>query len=273
LPKIDTREKPSTSVSNEKKTRLAQPDRQLLSQWASDAQASSEFGNPDWSALQAAGEPDVEECGDSNLAWAPASNDTVEWLEIFFPTPVEAMSIRIVQTNNPGQIVAVELIDINGNYRIAYTKKLMRAPEGCPLTLRFDLDDRGAPLTRGLRISLDQSILEIGTAEIDAVNLVGYPAAEPSPDRMYLSDLPVPPGAEIQLGSQDSQQYLVTGMTLKGIMDFYIVRLPGWYEDQTSTFYLEPRFTMTLRNRVIGDELTINGVQNPDGSITVSISR
>ena len=43
----------------------AMDDMIQIAQWARSAEASSQYGDDDWSADQATGRPDVEECADS----------------------------------------------------------------------------------------------------------------------------------------------------------------------------------------------------------------
>ena len=83
-------------------------------QWAASATASTEYGNPEWAASQATGAPNVTECGDNTSAWASAVANTVDWLDLTYATPVKPYEIDIYQTDNPGQIVKVELISPDG---------------------------------------------------------------------------------------------------------------------------------------------------------------
>ncbi len=45
-----------------------------IRQWGTGATASSEYGNPNWSAMQATGAPNVTDCSDASEAWAAASS-------------------------------------------------------------------------------------------------------------------------------------------------------------------------------------------------------
>jgi len=145
---------------------------ETIRQWASSAMASSEYGNPDWAASQAVGRPDTRECGDYSTAWASSSSDTVEWLEVYFDVPVYATEINIIQTYNPDQVVEVELIDVDGEYISVYDQEPTAVEDPCPYTLSLEGDPTDY-LVRGVRITVDQSILELGWNEIDAVELVG----------------------------------------------------------------------------------------------------
>ncbi len=152
-------------------TSAAQPGE--IRQWAASATASSEYGNPDWAAAHAAGAPDVTACGDDSAAWASADSSTVEWLELTYATPVKPFEINIYQTYNPGQIVKVELFspDSQTSY-VAYTATPVKV-ETCPQTLTISLDGSKLSPVNRIRITVDQSVLGLGWAEIDAVELVG----------------------------------------------------------------------------------------------------
>jgi len=144
-----------------------------IRQWAASATASSQYGNPEWAAAEATGAPNVTACGDDSSAWASSAESTVEWLELTYSTPVKPFQINIYQTFNPGQIVKVELFSPDGQtvYHV-YTATPAKV-ETCPQVLTLSLD--GATLTQvnRIRITVDQSVLGVGWAEIDAVELVG----------------------------------------------------------------------------------------------------
>jgi hypothetical protein len=86
-------------------------------QWAASATASSQYGNPRYSAAQATGAPNIPlgMAGDNPDAWSPASkNDGTAWLELTFARPVQATEVRVRQNNVPGAIAKVEVIDDHG---------------------------------------------------------------------------------------------------------------------------------------------------------------
>jgi len=144
-----------------------------IRQWAASATASTEYGNPDWAASHATGAPDVTACGDDSSAWASSDDSTVEWLELTYTTPVKPFEINVYQTFNPGQIVKVELFSPDGqtDYQ-AYTARPAKV-ETCPQTLTLRLDGSNLTQVNRIRITVDQSVLGVGWAEIDAVELVG----------------------------------------------------------------------------------------------------
>ncbi len=152
-------------------TNAAQPG--AISQWAASATASTQYSDPDWAASQASGAPNVTACGDDGDAWASSANSTVEWLELTYATPVKPYQINIYQTYNPGQIVKVELFSPGSQTSIvAYTAKPAKVAT-CPQTLTISLDGSKVAAINRIRITVDQSVLGIGWAEIDAVELVG----------------------------------------------------------------------------------------------------
>jgi sugar lactone lactonase YvrE len=131
------------------------------------------------------GEPDTEECGDYTTAWASASGDSVEWLEVYYDTPVYVTEVNIVQTYNPDQVVEVELVSVDGEYESVYTQEPETVENPCPYVLGLESDPTDY-LVQGLRITIDQSILGRGWNEIDAVEMIGIPGddtvAQPSPE-------------------------------------------------------------------------------------------
>ncbi|NPV78070.1 MAG: hypothetical protein HPY59_17050 [Anaerolineae bacterium] len=161
----------------------------LLRQWAVQARASSQYGDPDWAASQATGEPDVENCEDSVKAWASASPDTKDWIELTFATPVYPTEINVHMNYNPSQVVEIQIIDVQGK---AYTV-IETEPEEvsyCPDVYQISLELTKKILVDKVKIFIDQTVLNLGWNEIDAVELVGLPEG-----------VTVPPPAKPQSGS------------------------------------------------------------------------
>ena len=142
-------------------------------QWANNAKASSEYGNPSWAASQATGPPDTPECGDHETAWASSENYSVEWLEVGFDKPVIPSEINIYETHTPSQIVKVELLDTSGKYHEIYTSTPKLTD--CPFILSIPIAN-AAYQVQGAKITVDQSKLNLPWDEIDAVELVGVSA-------------------------------------------------------------------------------------------------
>jgi hypothetical protein len=142
-----------------------------MRQWASTATASSEFDNPDQAATQATGAPDTFECQDLPTAWCPADYETVEWLELGYDVPVRPTEVNIVQTYSPDQVVKVELVDTDGTYHEVYTAEPVNLWDECLYTLSIPVEADYQAV--GVRITIDQSVLDMSYNEIDAVELVG----------------------------------------------------------------------------------------------------
>lgn len=147
------------------------PEAQLLHQWAATATASS-FYPPDYDAQGATGPPDVPACQDSPDAWAAATPNGIDTLELSYTTPVFATSLTIHQNTQPGFISKVELVDERGEVIPVYSA----APtlnSTCPFAFPITFAQTLSRIVK-VRITLDQ---RGGTnwSEIDAVELVGLP--------------------------------------------------------------------------------------------------
>jgi len=143
-----------------------------LRQWAISARASSQYGNPDWAASQATGEPNVTECGDNVNAWASYGSNTKEWIELTYETPVVPTEINIFQNYNPSQVVEVQMIATDGKKYIVWEGEPV-ITEYCPDQMTITIDLTKMVKVNKLRITVDQRIMGWGWDEIDAVELVG----------------------------------------------------------------------------------------------------
>lgn len=144
---------------------------EFFEQWAVTATASSEYGNPDWAAIQAIGAPNTQECGDFVTAWASSTGgSSYEWLELRYAIPVFPDQIRIYETYNPGSIIRVEVITPGADYIVVWEDG-PRTGEDCPHVLTIPVEGIEERVF-GVRITLDQSIIQSWN-EIDAVQLVG----------------------------------------------------------------------------------------------------
>ncbi len=145
----------------------------VIYQWGSSAEASTEFANPEWGAAQAAGEPDLNSCGDFQFAWASAASDSIETIEISYDRQVYPLEIVIHQSFNPDQVVKVEVLNPEtGGYYTILQKNPVQVDRPCPYLLMVEAD--GIDFATNLvRITVDQSQLGLGWNEIDAVQLIG----------------------------------------------------------------------------------------------------
>ncbi len=144
----------------------------LPPQFANSAVASSEYGNPDWAAMQATGAPDTFACGDTTTAWASLNSGTVEWLELHYSQPVTPAGVVIYQTYNPGYVVRVEAVDMQGTRRTIYEGQ-PNPGVPCPYPQAITVTQANYQ-TQTVIITVDQTTLG-GWAEIDAVALFGMP--------------------------------------------------------------------------------------------------
>lgn len=150
-------------------------DSGFIAQWASSAEASSQYGDDSWSAMQATGAPNVAQCTDSSSAWASADATEVAELTVSFETPVDAVAIRIHQTYTPGSITQVALVDAaRGSVVPIPNSADVPELEPCPRVFTvFVPDNLDIGQVNGVVITVDQSIGG-GWNEIDAVELIGF---------------------------------------------------------------------------------------------------
>ncbi|MBN1679445.1 MAG: hypothetical protein JW966_04085 [Anaerolineae bacterium] len=167
----------------------ALPAAQEIRQWAVAASASSEYSNPDWAAIQAAGAPDTFECADAVTAWASRYGSGKEWLRLDYATPVIPTQVNIHQTLTPGSIIRVEVGTPDGQ---VYALPDSADPVGntvCPGVFAVIITD-ALPAVNSVTIYLDESFSGYWN-EIDAVELVGKSAGAAVPDEPVA---PVVPG-------------------------------------------------------------------------------
>ena len=146
-------------------------------QWATGAEASSEYGPVKYSARQATGAPNVASYGDRPESWASKWADAgEEWLKLTFATPVRASAVRVRQTQNPGAIVKVEAFAADGRSAVVWSG-------GDPAALAknqiawFTATFAPPPFpVVAIKLTLDSAAVK-GWNEIDAVQLVGEPSA------------------------------------------------------------------------------------------------
>ncbi len=148
----------------------AQDDLIQITQWADEAEASSQYGEDSWSAEQATGRPDVRACEDNVEAWASASRSEEEFLTLFYDDAVIPTQVNIYQTLAPGAIIGIEIIpEDDDDDPIVFD--ISDPSDECPSTLSVNLPD-DLPEAIGVTILFDMSIVG-NWNEIDAVELVG----------------------------------------------------------------------------------------------------
>ncbi|MCA9607747.1 MAG: hypothetical protein KC619_19195 [Myxococcales bacterium] len=136
--------------------------------WPVSASASSSFGSG-WTAASATGKPGIYPLfGDLPGNWAPAAAQSfVEWLDVDYGAPIEAVGVRVFETFHPGAVFA---ITVYGEDEAPPTLIWADAPfEGSGadvLEVRFP---RRA--VRRVRAYLDNAITP-GWCEIDTIGLL-----------------------------------------------------------------------------------------------------
>jgi hypothetical protein len=149
---------------------VALAGRNSLDQFAASALATSQQGEVDYSASQAAGPPNTPECGEYGSAWAPANTGSQEAITLLFPELVYPMGLLVYQSNHPGAITSIVFTDFMGETHTVY--QAPPQPGGsCPAILTVQIPDADYA-GNSLTIYLDQS-LSAGRAQIDAVQLLG----------------------------------------------------------------------------------------------------
>ncbi|MBX7235512.1 MAG: hypothetical protein K1X65_14090 [Caldilineales bacterium] len=143
-------------------------------QWATTATASSEYANPDWSANQATGAPNVETCSDNIYAWAPApSGPDPEWLRLGYATPVYATAVRVRESWVTGSVKGIDLVEPDGTI---HTLTIPADTTPCPglFVVTF-------PQTTYVVVEVIVHTQIADWEEIDAVELVGVPVPTATP--------------------------------------------------------------------------------------------
>jgi hypothetical protein len=149
---------------------LSEDEQGRLHQWASDAKASSEYSNPDWSAKQATGKPDTLQAGDQRTAWASAQADGgEEWLELTYDVAVHPVQVRIRETCSPGAVTKVEAQDVQGKWHTLWQGK--DGTTECPGHLEVAVT-KPTWICKVIKVTLDTSSVQSWN-EIDAVELIG----------------------------------------------------------------------------------------------------
>ncbi len=149
-----------------------------LRQWASSASASSEYSNPDWGANQATGKPDTVNGGDAQTAWATQNQDGgLEWLQLEYDVAVQPQMVRVHETFNPGAVVKIEALDIDGKWQTLWQGK--DSTTACPGWLEVKTEPP-AWFTKVIKITIDNDAAP-GWNELDAVELIGEAPASREP--------------------------------------------------------------------------------------------
>lgn len=88
-------------------------------QWAATATARTQYDQNQYSATRATGAPNVTVAGNSPDAWCPATRgEGIDWLDLTFAKPVQAVEVRVRQNDAPGAIVKIEAMESNGTVHL-----------------------------------------------------------------------------------------------------------------------------------------------------------
>jgi len=168
---------PPEALRRLKQVMMTIGESQWTRQWASEARASTQYRDQEWSAARATGPPDTPEGGDCTTAWAPKEQDAdTEWLELNYAKAVHPGLIRIHETYNAGAVTKIEARDPAGEWRVLWEGPAAVAET--PRWFEVKVLDPGWP-SREIRIMLDSDAVP-GWNEIDAVELLGSPAGAPA---------------------------------------------------------------------------------------------
>lgn len=138
-------------------------------QWAVSAKATSEYSPTSWNASQATGEPIDFACGDLPTAWASATANREERINLLYRQPVFATEVNIYQNLARGAIVQVGLNLEDGTEFIVPNS----ADNGTECGVFNLLVPVQQQRVSGVTIYLDERLVG-NWNEIDAVELVGY---------------------------------------------------------------------------------------------------
>ncbi len=156
-PATATERPPSSTATTEPQ---APPNNQeTIRQWAVGAAASSQMGDENWGAIQAAGAPDTLTCDDAPSAWASQNGGQEEWLEVYYEVAVAPAEVNIYQTYGATQITKVELLDTGGVYHEIYADE--PSETDCPFVMQIGIAD-GDYEAVAVKITLDEAFLTSG---------------------------------------------------------------------------------------------------------------
>ncbi len=179
-----------------------------IHQWALTASASTEYGSgSQWAAMSAAGEPDVTEYSDNQLAWTPKSKDgTTDWLDLRYEQAVIPTGIGIHESFSPGFVTKVEAYHTADGTWVTLWEGTDPTPADALGTFSPPLKATDVAVDR-IRVTIDTDIPDYN--EIDAVELVGTPPGSsvgPPASAAAQSPGPEPSSAPLPRGSAGSAQ-------------------------------------------------------------------
>lgn len=159
---------------------LGQGRSEEIIQWASGAQASSQYREDRWAPEQMTGRSDVyPRYGDHDTAWAASTqNGGEEWVELFYDEVVYVRRIDVYETCAPGAVVKAELFDEQGRAHMIWQGQAIAAP---PKSRVFMIENKNVDVpSRHIRLVLRTDQVP-GWNEIDAVAIIGTRTLVESP--------------------------------------------------------------------------------------------
>jgi hypothetical protein len=98
-------------------------DGDLLVQWTQAAFATSEYSSGDYSAMQAAGEPELPGvCIDAPTNWSPLGGTSApEWLELSYAMPSRPVGINVHESLEQGFVRRIDVRDTSMAYHTVWT--------------------------------------------------------------------------------------------------------------------------------------------------------
>ncbi len=147
---------------------------QIVSQWAVDATASTQYGDDSYSAAQTTGAPNTPIPGDYSTAWAPGEQDAGEQtLELTYADSVVPGGVNIYESYNPGAVIGVEAYDEDAGEWVLLWEGEPEPVEERMTVFSPELDSVDFR-TNLIRLTVDTDLVT-GWNEIDAVELLGRP--------------------------------------------------------------------------------------------------
>lgn len=151
---------PTISLEGRKETR----------QFAASAWSDNEHATRGQTAIQAAGPPNTDICGDSLTAFLPGEEALTAELRVFFAQLVTPTGVIISETFNPGGVIRVEALDVLGQRHTIY--EAQASSRGiCPFSTIAVI--QGADYQTNTLIITIQKIDGSLWTEIDSVELIG----------------------------------------------------------------------------------------------------
>jgi hypothetical protein len=187
----------------ENNTPVTAEEPEEIRQWAIYAEASSEYTSSDWSAMRATGAPDVTVCGDDVNAWAASDPDTEEYIILQYAVPVNPTELVIYQSHNPSQVVEIQFIDVTGETWMLWYGDPQEVAY-CPHVWTHTIELNEVFYTDTVVIFVDQSAVDWGWVEIDAVELVGVPEQSSQTAQPAGSEEPAEPEQPTEVHSTDT---------------------------------------------------------------------